>query len=260
VRLLADGTLLRTATTISSGWYQFVGVAPGPYTVAEEQPAGYTSTSPDTVNVVVQANVQAIVNFGEQLSTPTPTPTNTATPTATRTATPTATNTPTHTPTWTPTPTATPTATNTPTHTPTYTPTLTPTETPTPTVTPTETPTPTATPALSTIEGRVCLDENQNGSCEEEETGIPDLTVTLDPASRSSLGLRQERTTTTDAQGFYRFTDVQPGPHRIRIEDPARYWPTTDLEVSTETGLHQTVSVNFSFYQPPVLLYFPLIW
>jgi len=134
IHLRVNGTIVRTTTTISSGWYQFLAVAPGSYTVVEEQPAGYTSTSPDAVAVVVSANTQAIVNFGEQVSTPTPTPTSTYTPTPTPTYTPTAT------PTYTPTPTATPT------YTPTPTPTETPTETPSPTETPTATPTPTETP------------------------------------------------------------------------------------------------------------------
>lgn len=52
---------------------------------------------------------------------------------------------------------------------------------------------------------------------------------------------------------------MEPGPHVVRIEDPAGYWPTTDVEVSTETGLHQTVSVNLGFFQPPILRYLPLI-
>ena len=138
----------------ANGWYQLSGLPPGSYTVTEDQPVGYVSTSPDVVAVGVPEGLAVIVNFGEQAWTATPTASATATPspTATRTPTPTPTVTASATATGTATPSATATATRTPTSTPTATPTRTPTTTAsatatgTATSTPTWTPTPSATP------------------------------------------------------------------------------------------------------------------
>ncbi|NOZ30301.1 MAG: hypothetical protein GXP39_19915, partial [Chloroflexi bacterium] len=105
-----SGALVTVRNTNPSGWYQFDDVRPGRYTVEEEQPAGYASTSPDVVVVDVVAGGQRIVDFGEQRYTPTPTATLTPTMTPTATFTPTPTATPTATPTVTATATATPTS------------------------------------------------------------------------------------------------------------------------------------------------------
>ncbi len=120
---LYKGGFLQNSKVTSGGWYGFnmslLGV--GTYVVEEVQPAGYTSTSPNTITVKFTSG--RVINnwFGEQVSTPTPTPTDTPTPTAT------------------------------PTNTPTAAPTNTPTDTPTATSTPTNTPTPTATPTATAI-------------------------------------------------------------------------------------------------------------
>jgi hypothetical protein len=139
--------------------------------------------------------------------------------------------------------------------------TATPTATATPSPTPTTpaTATPTATPALSTIEGRVWDDGNRNGIRDEGEGGIAGLRLTLDPAAVGRLRSATERTTMTDADGYFRFADVPPGAHTLRAENPAGRWPTTPLQVNTATALHQTVPVSFGFYAPPVIRYLPLV-
>jgi hypothetical protein len=76
-----------TQTTVTAGGegaYAFVSLQPGPYTVVQTQPLGYTSTSPDTVAVNVTAGNQAVADFGEQAFTPTPSPTPTVSPTPDR--------------------------------------------------------------------------------------------------------------------------------------------------------------------------------
>jgi hypothetical protein len=139
-----QGSATYSVQSGANGWYQISGLPPGSYTVTEDQPVGYVSTSPDTVAVGVPEGLAVIVNFGEQARTATPTPTVTASATATGT----------------PSPSATATATRTPTSTPTATPTRTPTATASATVTgtatstPTWTPTPSATPIPVTLELR----------------------------------------------------------------------------------------------------------
>ena len=226
----------------ATGWYQIIDLPPGAYTVSEDQPAGYTSASPDAVQVAVSANAQRIVNFGETRSTATATATPTATAMATATAT--ATLTRTATPTATPTLTALPTAT----------------ATTTPTVTHTPTITPTATPTSSSIEGRVCKDQNQNGACDAGEEGIAGLTIVLNPAPARVLDLRLKWTAITDAHGFYRFVDVVPGAYLLSVQRPAGYWPTSVTSQGVIVGMHETRQASFHLYWPPVHLYLPAMF
>lgn len=100
--------------SIESGWYQFLDVIPGTYTLRIEVPDGYTPTSPIERSLEVVAGENPVVDFGLQIL-PTPTPTATPTATATPTITPTPTPSPTPTQTLTPTPSATPTSSPTPT-------------------------------------------------------------------------------------------------------------------------------------------------
>lgn len=81
---LADG---RSARTLASGWYALYDLAPGAYTVREQQPAGFSSTTPDRLNVTVSlGQISVGHSFGEvrlpPTDTPTPGPGLTATPSA----------------------------------------------------------------------------------------------------------------------------------------------------------------------------------
>ncbi|MBC7260831.1 MAG: hypothetical protein H5T63_02360 [Chloroflexi bacterium] len=134
--------------TREDGLFRFPNLEPSNgtlyYTITEENPPGYRSTTADTLSVYVAVNFTTTVEFGDQ---PLPTATLTASPTATNTSTPTAS--PTGTSTGTPTATDTPTGTFTPTPMPTMTPTASPTGTNTPTSTLTVTPTATPTPTIA---------------------------------------------------------------------------------------------------------------
>ena len=67
VQLLnASGTVIATTTTAGDGSYSFTGVTPGAYTVRETDPAGYVSTTPNTVPVSVPNGGSASANFGDQ--------------------------------------------------------------------------------------------------------------------------------------------------------------------------------------------------
>ncbi len=107
--LRPDGTLLSIAFTQADGRFVFPGLAASTYVVREEDPPGFTSSTPNEVTVSVQPGETWNLTFGDYPAAPTVTPTPTASPTSTPTftVTPTATSTPTST--------ATPTATATPT-------------------------------------------------------------------------------------------------------------------------------------------------
>ncbi len=110
----ADPEKERTTSTYPSGFYQFLAVTPGPYSVSIDPPEGYAPTSPTLVHVFLTFGVENVVNFGLIPATPTPSPT--ASPTGTPTETPTEgpSPTPTNTPEFTETPSPTPTGTETP--------------------------------------------------------------------------------------------------------------------------------------------------
>lgn len=57
--------LVATTTTDASGNYAFYGLAAGNYTVVETQPAGYGSSSPDSVSVTLPLGGSATANFAE---------------------------------------------------------------------------------------------------------------------------------------------------------------------------------------------------
>ena len=127
-----------------------------------------------------------------------------------------------------------------------------PTDTPLPTpVLPTATP----TPALSTIEGRVCQDQDGDGRCQAEEPGIAGLLVTLDPEAGQGLQPQAERSTFTDLNGTYRFAEVEPGSHRLRFEDPTRSWLVAPVVVELSTELHQTATMDLGVAGPARRLY-----
>jgi len=120
-------------------------------------------------------------------------------------------------------------------------------------------PTATPTPALSTIEGRVCQDQDGDGRCQAEEPGIAGLLVTLDPATGQGLQSQVERSTLTDLDGVYRFTEVEPGSHRLRFEDPTRSWLVAPVVMELSTELHQTATMDLGVAGPARRLYLPLI-
>ena len=64
--LTARGTVLETIATSGDGSYRFTGIVYGSYGVEETDPSGYTSTTPNTVHVSINASGSAIANFGDQ--------------------------------------------------------------------------------------------------------------------------------------------------------------------------------------------------
>ncbi len=63
-----DGQVIASAVTAGDGSYIFVNVPPGNYTVTETDPAGFTSTTANTVTVELAPGGSASANFGDHQS------------------------------------------------------------------------------------------------------------------------------------------------------------------------------------------------
>jgi hypothetical protein len=102
----------------------------------------------------------------------------------------------------------------------------------------------------------VCQDQDGDGRCQAEEPGIAGLHVTLDPAAGQGLRVAGARTEITDADGWYRFSDVEPGSHVIQIVDPTGYWPPAIRQVNT--AQHETANITVGFSVPAWRLSLPV--
>ncbi|HDH6910917.1 TPA: carboxypeptidase regulatory-like domain-containing protein, partial [Staphylococcus aureus] len=77
-------------------------------------------------------------------------------------------------------------------------------------------------------------DINKNGIQDQDEKGISGVTVTLKDENGNVL-----KTVTTDADGKYKFTDLDNGNYKVEFTTPEDYTPT-----STNTGGNDTVDSN----------------
>ncbi len=73
------------------------------------------------------------------------------------------------------------------------------------------------------LSGYVYVDDNNTGTKDPGEAGIAGATVRLLDAQGNLL-----RTTTTDASGFYEFTDLLPGTYSVAEVQPAGYFDGKD--------------------------------
>ncbi|MBV7335688.1 carboxypeptidase regulatory-like domain-containing protein [Chloroflexi bacterium TSY] len=60
-------TVVAMLTTEPDGSYLFTNVTPGPYTVRETDPLGFTSTSSNQIPILIATNGASTANFGDQL-------------------------------------------------------------------------------------------------------------------------------------------------------------------------------------------------
>src|ERR1043166_6688724 len=112
-----------------------------------------------------------------------------------------------------------------------------------------------------TIGNFVWNDTNGNGIQDNGEPGIPGVTLTLTGTNGSGQSITQ--TTTTDANGFYQFTEA-PGTYTISVTTPTGYVPTATGQGTTATDSNLTPSgttpgtlpsggsdqtIDFGFYQ-----------
>jgi len=140
VTLKQGATVIGTTTTAADGSYSFTNLTPGSYSVVETQPAGYGSSSPDTVATTVTAGGVAVVNFGD---------------------------------------------------------------------------------TVSTIAGSVYVDTSGDGQRQASENGISGVTVALTGTNAAAGAVSQ--TTTTDANGDYKFSDLLSGTYTLTETQPAAY-------------------------------------
>ncbi|HDJ7717242.1 TPA: carboxypeptidase regulatory-like domain-containing protein, partial [Staphylococcus aureus] len=101
-------------------------------------------------------------------------------------------------------------------------------------------------------------DTNKNGIQDQDEKGISGVTVTLKDESGNVL-----KTVTTDADGKYKFTDLDNGNYKVEFITPEGYTPTTvtsgsDIEKDsnglTTTGVingADNMTLDSGFYKTP---------
>lgn len=140
VTLKQGSTVVATTTTAADGSYSFTNLTPGSYSVVETQPAGYGSSSPDTVAATVNAGGVAVVNFAD---------------------------------------------------------------------------------TVSTIAGSVYIDTSGDGLRQAGENGIPHVFIAL--TGTNAAGGAVSLTTTTDANGDYKFADLLSGTYTLTETQPAAY-------------------------------------
>ncbi|WP_206149620.1 SdrD B-like domain-containing protein, partial [Staphylococcus aureus] len=101
-------------------------------------------------------------------------------------------------------------------------------------------------------------DTNKNGIQDQDEKGISGVTVTLKDENGNVL-----KTVTTDADGKYKFTDLDNGNYKVEFTTPEGYTPTTvtsgsDIEKDsnglTTTGVingADNMALDSGFYKTP---------
>ncbi|MCP8630777.1 MSCRAMM family adhesin SdrC, partial [Acinetobacter baumannii] len=109
-------------------------------------------------------------------------------------------------------------------------------------------------------------DTNKDGIQDANEPGIKDVKVTLKDSTGKVIG-----TTTTDASGKYKFTDLDNGNYTVEFETPAGYTPTVknttaddkDSNGLTTTGVIKDAdnwTLDSGFYKTPKYSLGDYVW
>gem|GEM_PF-2241086 len=94
---------------------------------------------------------------------------------------------------------------------------------------------------LGRISGVKFEDLNEDGTLDDGEPGIEGAIIRL----RNATTLAEIANTTTNAEGYYEFTDLTPGDYIIVHEDLTGYFNTTSNEAQVTLGPGDEVTVNF---------------
>jgi hypothetical protein len=97
---------------------------------------------------------------------------------------------------------------------------------------------------LASLSGSVYVDSNLNGQRDATEMGLAGVLITL--TGLDALGTPVTRTTATDAQGRYAFTQLAPGQYRVAETQPARFLDGRD-RVGSLGGQLQPDAVDLIF-------------
>lgn len=95
---------------------------------------------------------------------------------------------------------------------------------------------------VAAISGRVYYDNNDNGSIDSDETGIADVQIVL--TGTDEAGNAVSRTTRTDAQGQYRFTDLRPGTYVVTEPEQPAYTTNGITRAGTVQGVALGVATD----------------
>ena len=101
-------------------------------------------------------------------------------------------------------------------------------------------------------------DADRDGERDPDEAGIEGVRVQLAPMQARGR-LAQVRETVTDAQGYFRFTDVMPGRYTLSLVYPGGVYPVSDLTVEVDVTANTVVDVGFALYPLPQRQYLPAI-
>jgi hypothetical protein len=81
-------------------------------------------------------------------------------------------------------------------------------------------------PITASLAGSVWADTNGNGVCDADEVKLQGITIKL--TGTSNTGAAVTRTTTTDSQGAYRFTNLPGGTYAIQEQQPVAMMDGTE--------------------------------
>ena len=99
----------------------------------------------------------------------------------------------------------------------------------------------------ASISGYVYFDANNNGIKDPGETGIPGTTVTLSGTNDQGP---VSQTATTDANGFYQFTNLQPGTYSVQETQPANWLDGKDTAGTLGGTVTNDLDKPISFCRP----------
>lgn len=100
-------------------------------------------------------------------------------------------------------------------------------------------------PELSSLGDRVWDDKNRNGVQDPDEPGVAGVVAKLVDAQGEIIA-----TTTTDAKGYYRFDDLEPGQYRVVFRVPSGFDPAP-VAAGSDDELDSDASVALFDARPP---------
>lgn len=104
---------------------------------------------------------------------------------------------------------------------------------------------------LSSISGQKFNDLDEDGTKDVGEFGLPGWTINLDVDANESV----DATTTTDENGNYSFSNLEPGTYRVREVNQSGWFQTTSnpADITTVNG-NNVSEIDFGNHRLPVVI------